>query len=183
MTSVSLKENKSPFSKKNKIARLAWWLGSLTMSLTPPWALNNFRIILLRAFGAKIGKGCVVYPSTKIWAPWNLRMGNYSCIGPYTDIYSMGKIHIGDNVTISQNAVICTGSHDITSPHNDLFTKTVTIKNQAWVCAYAKLMPGITVEEGSVVGMAALLTKDTQPWSVYGGNPAQLIKERKIYGP
>lgn len=179
---VSLRENKSPFSKRNKIARLAWWIFSFFFSATPYWALNNYRISILRLFGAKIGKGCAIYPSARIWAPWNLQVGDYSCIGPYTDIYSMGKIIIGNNVTISQNAVICTGSHDITSAHNELFTKAVIIQDQAWVCAYAKVMPGTTIAEGSVIGMAALITKNTQPWGVYTGNPARLIKERKIHG-
>ncbi|WP_350578811.1 putative colanic acid biosynthesis acetyltransferase [Pseudomonas sp. HY2-MNA-CIBAN-0224] len=180
MTTVSLKENKSPFSTKNKVARVLWWFANVFFSLTPYWALNSLRIATLRIFGAKIGVGCVVYPSAKIWAPWNLSVGNYSCIGPYTDIYSMGPIKIGSNVTISQHAVICTGTHDIATPHNDLIIKSVEIMDQAWICAYAKIMPGVTVSEGAVVGMAALLTKNAQPWGVYGGNPAKLLKEREV---
>lgn len=180
MTTVSLKENKSPFSNRNKIGRVLWSLASGIFSITPYWALNSFRISILRLFGAKIGVGCVVYPSAKIWAPWNLSIGDYSCIGPHTDIYSMGLIEIGSNVTISQHAVICTGTHDITTPHNDLIIKSVYIQNQAWVCAYAKIMPSVTVSEGAVIGMAALLTKDAQAWGVYGGNPAKLLKEREV---
>lgn len=178
---VSLKENKSPFSKKNKIARLAWWFAEIPFSLTPYWALNNLRIFILKIFGARIGTGCIIYPSVKIWAPWNLEIGDNSCIGPHADIYSMAKIKIGSNVTISQHAVVCTGTHDISTPHNDLYTKKVAILDQAWVCAYAKVMPGITVSEGAVIGMGAVITKDTQPWGVYAGNPAKLIKTREIH--
>lgn len=181
MVSISLKENKSPFSKKNKIARVLWWFGGIFFSLSPHWTLNSFRIFMLRRFGAKIGIGCVIYPSAKIWAPWNLRMGNYSCIGPETDIYSMGLIKIGNNVTISQYAVLCTGTHDIATPHNNLVIKNIEIEDQAWVCAYAKIMPGITVAEGSVIGMDSLLTKNTQAWGVYAGNPAKLLKTREVY--
>lgn len=182
MVTISLKENKSPFSKKNKVARVLWWFFSAFFSLSPYWALNSFRIFLLRQFGAKIGVGCVVYPSAKIWAPWNLRMGDYSCIGPDADIYSMGLIKLGSNVTISQHAVLCTGTHDITTPHNNLIVKEIEIKDQAWVCAYAKVMPGVIVAEGSVIGMASLLTKDTQAWGVYVGNPAKLLKTREVHG-
>lgn len=181
MSIVSLKENKSPFSRKNKIARLAWWFVSIVFSRTPYWAFNNFRINTLRIFGAQIGRGCFVYPSAKIWAPWNLRMGEYSCIGPYTDIYSMGLVTIGSNVTISQYAVICTGTHDITTRHNDLVIKENMIHDQSWVCAYAKIMPGVTVGEGAVIGMASILSKDAQPWSVYAGAPAKFLKKRVIH--
>lgn len=181
MAKVSLKENKSPFSRKNKLARLAWWFVSIFFSRTPYWALNTLRVNALRIFGAQIGKGCFVYPSAKIWAPWNLKMGDYSCIGPYADIYSMGPVEIGSNVTISQYAVICTGTHDIATPHNDLIIKKNTIHDQSWICAYAKIMPGVTVGEGAVIGMASVLSRNAQPWGVYAGSPAKLIKTRVIH--
>lgn len=181
MSAFSLKENKSPFSKKNKVARLIWWLCSPLFFATPYWLLNGFRISILRMFGAKIGIGCVVYPSAKIWAPWNLYMGNYSCIGPNADIYSMGQIIIGSHVTISQHAVLCTGTHDISTPHNDLVIKNIEIDDHSWICAYAKIMPGVKISKGSIIGMASLLTKDTQAWGVYGGNPAKQLKTREIH--
>lgn len=181
MNKISLLENKSPFSLRNKVLRVVWWFVYVfVFSLTPPWAMNRFRIFILKLFGAKIGSGSVIYPSVKIWAPWNLKMGCNSCIGPDSDIYSMGHISIGSDVTISQGAVVCTGTHDIKTRHNDLQIKTVVIGNQSWVCAYAKIMPGITINEGSVVGLGAVVVKDVPPWVVVAGNPAKILKKRVV---
>lgn len=177
---VSLKENRSPFSTRNKLARLAWSVAAIAFKATPSWALNGFRLFILRRFGATIGQGCIVYPSARIWAPWNLSMGDNSCIGPDSDIYSMARVRIGDNVTVSQHAVLCTGTHDVSSRHAELLTRELVVESESWICAYAKVLPGVKVAQGSVIGMGAVLTRSTQPWSIYAGNPAKFIKDRVI---
>lgn len=178
---IDHRKNKSIFSRKNKVARIIWnFTYLLFFKPTPDFILNNYRIFLLKLFGAKIGGGSVVYPTAKIWAPWNLEVGEFSCIGPYADIYSMDKIIIGDHVTISQNAVICAGSHDIHSHSMRLITKKITIDNFSWICAYAKILPGAVIGEGSVVGLDSIVSKVTEPWYVYAGNPARKIKPRVI---
>ena len=181
MNKICQKENKSIFSIKNKVARIVWGFVYLLFFKTSPKLLfNKYRLFLLKLFGARIGKGSIVYPSAKIWAPWNLTLGEYSCIGPNTDIYSMDKINIGDNVTISQNSFLCTGTHDISSKSMMLTTKPINIENGVWVSAHAKILPGVTLKEGCVIGMASVVTKSTFSWTVYGGNPSVIIKQRVI---
>lgn len=180
MNNISLKENRSPFTLTNKIGRVLWQITFGCVSIFPAKGFNWLRIAILRMFGAEMGTGCVVYPSAKIWAPWNLSMGSHSCIGPHADVLSMARISIGSNVTISQYAVLCAGTHDITTPHNDLIAKPLFIDDQSWICAYAKILPGVRVGTGAVVGMASVLTKDAKPWTVYGGNPSKAIKTRVI---
>jgi len=179
--SILNKKTKSPFTKKNKILRLLWNITySLFFKWTPHWSFNNYRNLILWLFGAKIGKGSIVFPSAKIFAPWNLEVGEYSCIGPNTDIYNMDKIFIGDNVTISQYAVLCAGTHDVSSESLKLITKPIIIEDQVWVCAYAKVMLGLTLAEGSIVGMSSLLINSTDKWKIYAGHPARFIKDRVI---
>lgn len=181
MNQICLKENKSIFSIKNKIARIVWGAVYLLFFKTSPKLLfNKYRLFLLRLFGAHIGNGSIVYPSAKIWAPWNLTVGEYSCIGPDADIYSMDKIVIGDNVTISQNSFLCTGSHDVGSKSMRLITKPIYIEDGVWVSSHAKILPGVTLKEGCVIGMASVVTKNTSSWTVYGGNPSVVIKKRVI---
>lgn len=52
--------------------------------------------MLLRGFGAEIGKGCAISATAQIWAPWNLSMGDIVAIGPRAKIYNPGKIIIKD---------------------------------------------------------------------------------------
>ena len=179
--SIDHRKNRRPFSKKNELARIFWNITYLVLLRpTPDFILNKYRIFILKLFGAKIGAGSVVYPSTKIWAPWNLEVGEYTCIGPHTDIYSMDKIIIGNHVTISQNAVLCAATHDINSHSMRLLKERIIIDDYAWVCAYAKILPGLRIREGAVIGLGCVLGKAAEAWFVYAGNPAKKIKSRAI---
>lgn len=139
--------------------------------------LRNF---LLRLFGAKLDKRCLIYASCTIFAPWNLEVGYKSCIGPRVNIYNKAKVIIGDNVVISQESEICTASHDIKSPSMNLIKKDIIIKNKVWVCAQAFIGPGVTIGEGSVIGARGVLFKEVNPWEVWCGNPAKFAKKRII---
>lgn len=165
----------------NKIRRLIWFtFWFFLFKPTPRWAFNGWRIFLLRAFGAKIRRGCRVLPSCFIWAPWNLELGEYTALSDGVECYSMDKIIIGNRVTISQRAFLCTGSHDISSLRLPLITKPISIGDFVWVCAEAFVGPGCHIGEGAVVAARAVVTKPVDNWMVVGGNPAMNIKIRKI---
>jgi putative colanic acid biosynthesis acetyltransferase WcaF len=167
-----------PFS--NKVRRKFWAFSSLFLyrpfsgSLFNPW-----RLFVLQCFGAKIGKGSVVYASTKIPAPWNLRMGNITCLGPYVELH-IDKVIIGSKVTISQRTYLCGGSHDISKLNTPFISAPIIIEDFAWVAAEAFIMMGVTIGEGAVVGARAAVFKNVEPWTVVGGNPAKFIKKREI---
>lgn len=172
-------QNRHPMGAK--IARAVWsvvWL--LLFRPTPRGVLYGWRRFLLRMFGAKIGKGVNVLPSCKVWQPWKLTMGDYSCLSEDVDCYSVDEVLIGDQVVVSQGAFLCCASHDISSPIMELTYKPIVIESQAWVAAKAFLGPGVTVGEGAVVGACAVVTKDVEPWAVVAGNPARFVKRRSI---
>ncbi len=52
------------------------------------------------------------------------------------------------------------------------------IERYAWICARASVAPGVHVAEGAVLGLAAVATRNLNPWTVYSGNPAVAIRER-----
>jgi putative colanic acid biosynthesis acetyltransferase WcaF len=133
---------------------------------------------LLRAFGARIGRAVVVHPSSRIWAPWNLEMGDYSCLGPGVDCYTVSLIRIGSYATVSQYSFLCAASHDIDSPDMKLMTAPIVLDDHVWVAADAFVGPGVTVQEGAVVGARASVFKDVPPWTVVGGNPARALRLR-----
>lgn len=169
------------FSKKNKLYRLLWIVTS-TIFFKPfvPNCFNKWRVLLLKLFGAKIGSHTVVYSSARIWMPCNLTIGNRTCIGPHTYIYNPTRITIGNKVTVSQNSYLCGGGHDIKTLSLDFISAPIVIKDFSWVCANCFIMMGVTIEEGSIIGATSSLFKSTEPWSVYGGNPAKFIKQRIV---
>ena len=167
--------------KPHRCKRIIWFFVNVTLfSMFFLSQMKFLRNLLLRIFGAKLTLGVMVYPSCRIFAPWNLSIGKYSCIGPNTTIYNKAPVVIGENCVISQGAYLCTASHDISKKSHDLITKPIIIKNRAWVAAEAFIGPGVTIGEGAVVGARAAVFKDVEPWTVVGGNPAKVIKKRVI---
>lgn len=169
------------YSQKEKLHRLLWNIFSYIFFR--PFNLPVFkkwRILILKAWGAKIGIGSVVHASARIWAPWNLEIGQRTCIGPNTIIYNPGKIILGNKVTISQNSYLCTATHAYNSKLHTLYWKDIKINDYAWVAADAFIGPGVTIGEGAVVGARAVVFKNVAPWTVVGGNPAKYLKDRII---
>lgn len=179
---VDLSQYDFSFSLSNKLRRLAWnvcyWIFFRPFNLD---LFKGWRRFILRSFGAKIGKKTCVYASAKIWAPWNLEIGNYSCMSPKVDCYNQGKISIGDHTIISQKTYLCASSHDFTISNFPLILKPIKISNQVWIAADAFIAPGISIGEGAVVGAKAAVFKDVDAWTVVGGNPAKFIKERELH--
>ena len=180
-TKIDLSQYENKLCRGNKLARLVWnviyWLAFRTLPTTlfMPW-----RRFLLRLFGAKMGKGTQVYCTARIWAPWNLEMGDFSCLASGVDCYNVGKIIIGANTTVSQKAYLCTASHDISHAKHPLITAPITIADQAWIAADAFIGMGVNVGQGAVVGARAAVFKDVEPWTVVGGNPAKVLKNRTV---
>lgn len=139
--------------------------------------IRNF---LLRRFGAQLPDRVLIYSTCDIYAPWNLEVGRYSCLGPKTEIYNKDKITIGANTVISQGSYLCSASHDISSLQLPLITKPINIGSRVWIAADTFIGPGVTIGEGAVVGARAAVFRDVESWTVVGGNPAKFIKKREI---
>lgn len=178
---VDISKYNHSFSKRNKLGRLVWNLTYLIFFR--PFDLNPFksyRSFILKIFGAKVGIGANIYASAKIWAPWNLEIGENSTLGPNVDCYNQGKIKIGSNTTISQKSYLCASSHDISDPKINLILCPISIGDQVWVAADAFIGPNVEIGQGAVVGARSCVFKNVDPWSVVGGNPAKFIKKRVL---
>ena len=57
--------------------------------------------------------------------------------------------------------------------------KAVRIGRHCIIGTNALIFPGVTVAEGTAVGALTIVTKSTEPWSVYFGSPAKRIKSRR----
>jgi putative colanic acid biosynthesis acetyltransferase WcaF len=180
---VDVSSYASPFKSGHYATRGLWRLARLILFRPSPTFFHGWRRMLLRAFGARVGAHAVIHPTTRVWAPWNLEMGDFACLGPHVDCYSVDRVSIGAHATISQHAVLCTASHDITDPGMRLTTAPITIGPGAWIAQGAFIHPGRSVGEGAVVAAMACLTRDAGPWEVFGGNPAVLLKRRELRGP
>lgn len=178
---VDLSLYRNELSLKNKIGRIIW--NVIYVIAFRPFGLsffNSWRLFLLRLFKAKIHAKAHVHASVKIWAPWNLEMGEYACLASYVDCYNTALVRIGDHSTVSQKSYLCASSHNITDPLNPLITAPIIVEDQVWIAADSFIGMGVTVRQGAVVGARACVFKDVPSWTVVGGNPARHIKDRII---
>lgn len=126
---------------------------------------SRMKISILRTAGANIGQGCVIR-SLKVHFPWNLEIGNNSWIGEEVWIINHEKIKIGSDVCISQRSIICSGGHDYRSAALEYAHKPIEIKDGAWVCLDAKVLPGVTIGECSVVAAGEVVRKSIPNYSM-----------------
>lgn len=167
------------YSRKELLLRLVWGM-AIPLFRFSPRTLFAWRSFLLRLFGARVGRQVHVYNTATVYMPWNLVIGDWSCIGEHAYIYNLGMINIGSKTTISHRAHLCAGTHDYESPDLTLVKPPINVADQAWICTDSFLGPGVSIGEGAIVGARAVVTKDVDPWVIVAGNPAKAIKKRVL---
>lgn len=159
--------------------RVVWMFGCWLIRLSPRPAFA-WRRAVLRLFGAAIGKHVHVYPSTKLYMPWNVTIDDWSALGDDVFVYSLGRVDIGAGVTISYRAHICAGAHDLDDPLLPLTKPSIKIADGAWVGTEAFIGPGVNIGYSAVIGARAVVVSDVVASSKVAGNPARVIGQRKI---
>jgi putative colanic acid biosynthesis acetyltransferase WcaF len=168
------------FSLGNRVARATWGAVWLLLFRTSPRPAHAWRRALLRLFGARLGAHVHVYPGARIWAPWQLEIGDRVGVGDGATLYNMGPLRIGHDAVVSQGAHLCGGTHDIHSRNFQLVARAIDIGPHAWVCADAFVGPGVRIAPGCVVGARSVVMKSiAEPWTVWAGHPAQRVSTRQ----
>ncbi|MEJ7754402.1 MAG: hypothetical protein WKF38_04400 [Candidatus Limnocylindrales bacterium] len=142
------------------------WLVSQSLLVMHWWCPVKVRVAILRAFGAEIGEGVVFRHRIRVHWPWQLRVGDASWIGEGVWILNLESVDIGNNVCVSQDVLLCTGSHDRRSPTFEFDNAPIVIEDEAWVAARATVLRGAVIGRGAVVGATALVTGRVEPGSV-----------------
>lgn len=166
------------FSFGNRARRALWGACWLLLYRPSPRPLHAWRAFLLRLFGAQLGPDCHFYPGSRVWAPWNLLCADHVAAGDGVEIYNPSPIELGSHVILSQSAYLCGATHDYNDPAFPLLAFRMKLDPYAWICARAMVAPGVHIGEGAVLGLGSVATRDLQPWTVYGGNPAQPLRPR-----
>jgi putative colanic acid biosynthesis acetyltransferase WcaF len=133
------------------------------------WCPPSIRAGILRFFGAQIGRGVNIRHGVRIHWPWKLIIGDNTWVGEQTWILNLEPVRIGDDVCISQDVFLCTGSHDRHSPTFEFDNGPITVGDGVWVAARATILRGATIGHDSVIGATALVTGDVEPGSILVG--------------
>ena len=184
MTFTPVQTNQRPLIEK--LLQHFWEVIRVVLCYSTPFFMRRWRSCVTSIFahiykgGAKIHTWASLARNCRVDYPWNVAIGELSSIGNGTWVYALDKIIVGKNVCIAEDVRLLTGSHDVTSPHFDLVTKPITIGDNVWVATGAIVLPGVMIGEGAIVAAGAVVTKDVEPWTVVGGNPAKFIKKRVL---
>jgi len=140
---------------------------------------TKFRGHLLRLFGASVGRGVKIRRGVRVHFPWNLEIDDDCWIGEEVWFINHEKVTIGSNVCISQRSIICSGGHDYRSASLAHAHEPVIIKDGAWVCLDAKVLPGVTIGECSVVSAGEIVSKSLPDYSMLVGRQVRQIDAPK----
>lgn len=171
----------SDFNKGAGAFKVALWYVINALIVRASWnPFMGIKVKLLRIFGAKIGHGLVIKNEVRIKFPWKLKVGDHVWLGENCWIDNLDEIVIGDNVCISQGALLITGNHDYTKLNFPYRNAPIVVKDGVWIGANVTVTAGVTVAENSVLTAGSVLTHDTEPNMIYQGNPAKAIRQRII---
>ncbi len=162
----------------SKIKRGIWFFINAIFFINPLNPFNGLKMALLRAFGSKIGKGVVVKPNVNVKYPWNLTIGNNVWVGEGVWIDNLAPVFIGNNTSISQGALLLTGSHNYKNVAFDLMVKEIILEDGVWIGAKSIVCSGVTCRSHSILTVGSVATSDLEPYFIYQGIPAEKKRKR-----
>lgn len=138
---------------------------------------EELREIMSRLIGKKVDNTFRLFPPFYTDFGKNITIGKDVFINSGCHFQDQGGIVIGDGSLIGHNVVLATINHDL-DPRNGRKNHYAPIKieNNVWIGSNATILPGVTIEEWSVVAAGAVVTKDVPPYTVVGGAPAKVMK-------
>lgn len=168
----------SPWSLSWRIKTLVWNVVYLLLFRPTLKPLNPWRLFLLRLFGATIRGTPFVSESAIIKYPWYLTLEDRACLAPKSEVYNLAPITLKARCVVSQYTYLCAGTHDFDDPVQPLVVGPIVVGEDVFIGAKALILPGVVIGDGSVIAAGAVLTKDTPARTIWGGNPAKLIRSR-----
>ena len=163
------------WSALTKFRMLLWEWSWMVLCRWTPKPLNPWRVMILRLFGCGVESGAFVHQRARIQIPWNVHLGRGSCLGDGANLYSLDRIDVGAGSVVAQEAYLCTGTHDFEDPAFPLLVAPIVLGAAVFVGARAFVLPGVNIEDRSVIGACSVVTRDVAAGSVVAGNPARII--------
>jgi acetyltransferase-like isoleucine patch superfamily enzyme len=166
------------------LGNIADYFINLVMEFLPhaPGA-NEIKCSLMRMRGAKIGRRVKLWSGVWIDDFSKLEIGDDVTVGKDALFICGGGVRIGHRTMVAHCSKVVSSGHVIAPNRGQMrFSgpdlSPVTILNDAWVGAGAIVLPGVTIGEGAVVAAGAVVTKNVPAFTIVGGIPAIVIKER-----
>ncbi|MFJ3582373.1 WcaF family extracellular polysaccharide biosynthesis acetyltransferase [Streptomyces sp. NPDC090127] len=163
------------YDKGRGILVQALWFAVMNTVFMAWFCPARLRVALLRAFGATIGDGVLVRHRVRILWPWKLTVGDHTWIGEGAWLLNLEPITLGAHVCVSQEALLCTGSHDHRAADFRYRNAPVTVEDGAWIAARATVLAGVTVGRHAVVAAGTTLHTDLPELTLHTAAGRRLV--------
>jgi putative colanic acid biosynthesis acetyltransferase WcaF len=170
-------------------AREAWdkprwkvyaWAVAEIVFITNPWQVSSkLRVAVLRAFGAEIGDNVIFRPRTRVKFPWKLHIGDSTWIGEGVWFHNQDHVYVGDNVAISQETFLTTGSHAYRSDMS-LTTKPITVESGVWITSRCMILGGAHIGRSAVVSPMTVVRGRVEANSIVVGPDGAVATRRRF---
>lgn len=177
-TDLSTYDNSRYSPKAGWIKRIVWYFTSQFFFNNGFFPFSSVKVLLLRIFGAKVGSGVYIKPFVNIKYPWLLKVGDNAWIGEYVWIDNLTMVQIGNNVCLSQGAMLLTGNHNYKLSTFDLMVGEIILEAGVWIAARSVVCPGVTCSSHSVLSVKSVATQNMESYGIYQGNPAVKVRVR-----
>ena len=176
------------------LSRKADILGSSNISIGAKTVIHDFARIQCTGWNKSerelgkisIGENCSIQPYTYLHSVGGkMTIGNNCSVNPFTLLYGAGGLTIGNNVRIATHVVIIPSNHNFNDSNIPIHFQGVTrlgiqIEDDVWIGAGVIILDGVHIGKGCVIGAGSIVTHSTDDYGIYVGNPARLIKSRRL---
>jgi len=140
------------------------------------------RYVLVKNLSKSCGENVSIQPNVFFFNLDKISFGKNISIHPMCYIDGAGTISIGDNVSIAHNSSVLTTNHswgDATLPikYNPEIFQSVVINDDVWIGCGCRILAGVTLQQRSIIAAGAVVNRDVESHSIYGGIPAKKIKD------
>ena len=163
----------------SKLVRLLWFYVNAIFMQSKLNPFSGLKVLLLRIFGAKIGRGIVIKPGLNVKYPWKLILGDHVWIGENVWIDNLDDVIIGSNVCLSQGVMLLCGNHNFKKSTFDLMIGKIEIKDGVWIGAKSIITQNVICESHSVLSVNSVASSNLESYVIYRGNPAKKVRDRK----
>jgi putative colanic acid biosynthesis acetyltransferase WcaF len=157
-----------------------WWCFDALFVRPSPQVFYSWRRFALRMFGAKIGRNVLIRPGVRVIFPWKMEIGDHCWVGDDATLYNIAEITIGENSVVSQDAYLCTGTHDHCDASFPLVASPITVESECWIAARAFIGPGVRIGRGAVVGACSVVLSEVPTATIVAGVPARAVGQRNV---
>ena len=143
---------------------------------------RQFRAFVCKRLLAACGENVNIEPKVFFYLMSRTKIGDNSGIGMRSHVEA---VEIGKNVMIGPELIVFSGNKRFDRTDIPMIEQTsdevspVVIEDDVWIGARVIILPGRTIGQGAIVGAGSVVTKDVDPYSIVGGNPARVIGHRK----